>query len=179
MPGRSPYQVVFPVTDLIQVRPAPIRIPSPRRKPVSSLRTSSTHAKRAPTASSRLQTVPAGAGLTRNVDKAGAAPGRPLRAIPGNRPGRFCFTSSQPLRWPRPRPNVKGCQCIYPSGSTTAATGKGTWSLTRRLIDSERGRHVRHLDPRFPQIIANYANQLPDGRQVKSTSIGIKDSRGR
>ena len=38
---------------------------------------------------------------------------------------------------------------------------------------------ARILDPRFPQIIANYANQLPDGRQVKSTSIGIKDSRGR
>ena len=38
---------------------------------------------------------------------------------------------------------------------------------------------ARILDPRFPQVVANYANQLPDGRQVKSTSIGIKDSQGR
>ena len=37
---------------------------------------------------------------------------------------------------------------------------------------------ARILDPRFPQIVANYANQLNDGRQVKSTSIGIKDSNG-
>ena len=37
---------------------------------------------------------------------------------------------------------------------------------------------ARIFDPRFPQIVANYANQLADGRQVKSTSIGIKDSQG-
>ena len=37
---------------------------------------------------------------------------------------------------------------------------------------------ARILDSRFPQIVANYANQLNDGRQVKSTSIGIKDSNG-
>lgn len=37
---------------------------------------------------------------------------------------------------------------------------------------------ARILDPRFPQIVANYANRLSDGRQVKSTSIGIKDSNG-
>jgi predicted transcriptional regulator YheO len=30
----------------------------------------------------------------------------------------------------------------------------------------------------YPQIIANYANQFPDGRRVKSTSIGIRDSSG-
>ncbi len=29
------------------------------------------------------------------------------------------------------------------------------------------------------QIIANYANQFADGRQAKSTSVGIKDSSGR
>lgn len=38
---------------------------------------------------------------------------------------------------------------------------------------------ARVTDPEFPQIVSNYANQLPDGRQIKSTSIGIKDSRGR
>ena len=37
---------------------------------------------------------------------------------------------------------------------------------------------ARVADPEYPQIIANYANQLPDGRQAKSTSIGIKDSSG-
>ncbi|UBX48588.1 helix-turn-helix transcriptional regulator [Providencia alcalifaciens] len=30
----------------------------------------------------------------------------------------------------------------------------------------------------FPNIIANYANQFPDGRPAKSTSIGIKDETG-
>ncbi len=37
----------------------------------------------------------------------------------------------------------------------------------------------RIADPECPQIIANYANQFAEGRQVKSTSIGIKDSSGR
>lgn len=36
----------------------------------------------------------------------------------------------------------------------------------------------RIADPSFPQVLANYANQFADGRQVKSTSIGIKDSGG-
>ncbi|POT55311.1 DNA-binding protein [Citrobacter amalonaticus] len=31
----------------------------------------------------------------------------------------------------------------------------------------------------FPNIIANYGNQFADGRPVKSTSIGIKDSEGK
>ena len=38
---------------------------------------------------------------------------------------------------------------------------------------------ARISDPGFPQIIANYANQFADGRQAKSTSIGVKDSSGR
>lgn len=38
---------------------------------------------------------------------------------------------------------------------------------------------ARILDPDYPQVVANYANQFPDGRQAKSTSIGIKDSEGR
>jgi predicted transcriptional regulator YheO len=38
---------------------------------------------------------------------------------------------------------------------------------------------ARIADDAFPQVIANYSNQFPDGRQVKSTSIGIKDSSGR
>jgi predicted transcriptional regulator YheO len=37
---------------------------------------------------------------------------------------------------------------------------------------------ARMADEAYPQIIANYANQFADGRQVKSTSIGIKDSAG-
>jgi predicted transcriptional regulator YheO len=36
----------------------------------------------------------------------------------------------------------------------------------------------RIADPDFPQVLANYANQFSDGRQAKSTSIGIKDSSG-
>lgn len=38
---------------------------------------------------------------------------------------------------------------------------------------------ARIADPQYQQIIANYANQFADGRQAKSTSIGIKDSSGR
>ena len=37
---------------------------------------------------------------------------------------------------------------------------------------------ARIADPDYPQIIANYANTFADGRQAKSTSIGIKDSNG-
>jgi predicted transcriptional regulator YheO len=38
---------------------------------------------------------------------------------------------------------------------------------------------ARIMDPGYEQVIANYPNRFADGRQVKSTSIGIKDSRGR
>jgi predicted transcriptional regulator YheO len=38
---------------------------------------------------------------------------------------------------------------------------------------------ARIADQTYPQVISNYANQFADGRQVKSTSIGIKDSSGR
>lgn len=37
---------------------------------------------------------------------------------------------------------------------------------------------ARIASPEFPAIVANYANQLADGRPVKSTSIGIKDASG-
>jgi predicted transcriptional regulator YheO len=37
---------------------------------------------------------------------------------------------------------------------------------------------ARIADPQYQQVIANYANQFADGRQAKSTSIGIKDSSG-
>ncbi|MHA6575330.1 helix-turn-helix transcriptional regulator [Pseudomonas yamanorum] len=38
---------------------------------------------------------------------------------------------------------------------------------------------ARIADPDYPQVIANYQNQFADGRQVKSTSIGIKDATGK
>lgn len=38
---------------------------------------------------------------------------------------------------------------------------------------------ARILDPQLEQVIANYPNSFSDGRQVKSTSIGIKDSSGK
>ena len=37
---------------------------------------------------------------------------------------------------------------------------------------------ARIADESYPQVLTNYANTLPDGRQAKSTSIGIKDSSG-
>lgn len=38
---------------------------------------------------------------------------------------------------------------------------------------------ARIADPDFPQVLANYPNRFADGRQVKSTSVGIKDGDGR
>ncbi|MFK7699732.1 helix-turn-helix transcriptional regulator [Pseudomonas caspiana] len=37
---------------------------------------------------------------------------------------------------------------------------------------------ARIADPSYPQVIANYANRFPDGRQAKSTSIGIRNVEG-
>lgn len=37
---------------------------------------------------------------------------------------------------------------------------------------------ARIADNAYPQVLANYANQFPDGRRAKSTSVGIKDSAG-
>ncbi|HEN3656276.1 TPA: PAS domain-containing protein, partial [Yersinia enterocolitica] len=36
----------------------------------------------------------------------------------------------------------------------------------------------RIADPNFPEVILNYPNQFPDGRPAKSTSIGLKNSKG-
>lgn len=36
----------------------------------------------------------------------------------------------------------------------------------------------RTANPAFPEVVANYPNRLPDGRQAKSTSIGIRDPQG-
>lgn len=38
---------------------------------------------------------------------------------------------------------------------------------------------ARIHDPDMPPVIANYANTFADGRQAKSTSVGIKDADGR
>lgn len=37
---------------------------------------------------------------------------------------------------------------------------------------------ARIADPDYPQVIANYANSFADGRQAKSTSVGIKSADG-
>nr|WP_223164446.1 PAS domain-containing protein [Massilia rubra] len=37
---------------------------------------------------------------------------------------------------------------------------------------------ARITDPGFPDILQNYANQFPDGRPAKSTSIGLRNSAG-
>ena len=36
----------------------------------------------------------------------------------------------------------------------------------------------RIANPGFPEVVAHYPNRFPDGRQAKSTSIGIRDTRG-
>ncbi|QKW09745.1 PAS domain-containing protein [Streptomyces sp. NA04227] len=37
---------------------------------------------------------------------------------------------------------------------------------------------ARIADPEYPSVIQNYPNRFPDGRPVKSTSIGIKNEAG-
>lgn len=37
---------------------------------------------------------------------------------------------------------------------------------------------ARIADPDYAQVLANYPNRFPDGRQAKSTSVGIKDTKG-
>jgi predicted transcriptional regulator YheO len=37
---------------------------------------------------------------------------------------------------------------------------------------------ARMADPNYAQVIANYANAFADGRQAKSTSVGVKDASG-
>lgn len=37
---------------------------------------------------------------------------------------------------------------------------------------------ARIADPEYPSVIQNYPNRFPDGRPVKSTSIGIKNAAG-
>ena len=53
-------------------------------------------------------------------------------------------------------------------------------NLSGRVLGGPATEHglVRLADSEYPQVIANYANQFADGRQVKSTSIGIKDPSG-
>ncbi|WP_394830261.1 PAS domain-containing protein [Pendulispora rubella] len=56
------------------------------------------------------------------------------------------------------------------------------------IYNNLSGRHIgdpatelglaRIRDPEFPPRLSNYANTFPDGRKVKSTSIGIKDENG-
>lgn len=37
---------------------------------------------------------------------------------------------------------------------------------------------ARIADPKYPNVLQNYPNQFADGRRVKSTSIGIRNTRG-
>ncbi|OUC98752.1 helix-turn-helix transcriptional regulator [Streptosporangium minutum] len=50
----------------------------------------------------------------------------------------------------------------------------------RKVGDSATELGLRRIaDPNYPSVIQNYPNQFPDGRPVKSTSIGIKNADGR
>ncbi|MGV9387059.1 helix-turn-helix transcriptional regulator [Nonomuraea sp. NPDC003707] len=50
----------------------------------------------------------------------------------------------------------------------------------RKVGDSATELGLRRVaDPNYPSVIQNYPNQFPDGRPVKSTSIGIKNAKGR
>ncbi|GII90580.1 helix-turn-helix transcriptional regulator [Sinosporangium siamense] len=49
----------------------------------------------------------------------------------------------------------------------------------RKVGDSATELGLRRIaDPNYPSVIQNYPNQFPDGRPVKSTSIGIKNAEG-
>lgn len=50
----------------------------------------------------------------------------------------------------------------------------------RKIGDSATELGLRRIaDPEYPSVIQNYPNRFPDGRPVKSTSIGIKNREGR
>ncbi|MDP9869203.1 MULTISPECIES: helix-turn-helix transcriptional regulator [Streptosporangium] len=50
----------------------------------------------------------------------------------------------------------------------------------RKVGDSATELGLRRIaDPNYPSVIQNYPNQFPDGRPVKSTSIGIKNAEDR
>jgi predicted transcriptional regulator YheO len=38
---------------------------------------------------------------------------------------------------------------------------------------------ARMADPAFPDVLQSYPNRFPDGRPAKSTSVGLKNSRGK
>jgi predicted transcriptional regulator YheO len=49
----------------------------------------------------------------------------------------------------------------------------------RQVGDSATELGLRRIsDPGYPSVIQNYANRFPDGRPVKSTSIGIRNASG-
>ena len=49
----------------------------------------------------------------------------------------------------------------------------------RRVGDAATEMGVARItDPGFPEVVPNYPNRFPDGRPVKSTSIGLKTSAG-
>jgi predicted transcriptional regulator YheO len=49
----------------------------------------------------------------------------------------------------------------------------------RRVGDSATELGLARIkDPGYPSVIQNYANQFPDGRPAKSTSIGIRNTAG-
>jgi len=58
------------------------------------------------------------------------------------------------------------------------------WTIENNISGRMPGQSATELglariqDPGFPAVLQNYANSFPDGRAAKSTSIGIKDSKG-
>jgi predicted transcriptional regulator YheO len=54
-------------------------------------------------------------------------------------------------------------------------------NLSGRKVGDPSTEHglARIADSEYPQVVANYANRFADGRQVKSTSIGIRNASGR
>ncbi|MCF9046092.1 helix-turn-helix transcriptional regulator [Acinetobacter nectaris] len=61
---------------------------------------------------------------------------------------------------------------------------QGIHRIYNNLSDRKEGDDITALgqarieDKNYPKIIANYANRLPNGKPLKSTSIGIKNKEG-
>ena len=89
----------------------------------------------------------------------------------------------------------EGCKIVEALGKTLAPlTEVVLHDLTRpehaivAIANNLSGRSIgdpatsiglaRILDPSFPEILQNYPNCFPDGRPAKSTSIGLKNSKG-
>ena len=75
------------------------------------------------------------------------------------------------------RPVAKWCCTTQPDRAIVAIANNLS---NRRIGDAATEMGLERIaSPEFPDVVQNYASVFPDGRPAKSTSIGLRNSRGR